>query len=138
MFFICKLMFLTYMAEFSRRRRILHVSQKSAGKKFSARRPLAHSVTTEKSVDDFHRSEVLEGKLASETQETQYEYQWSDKHKQVLEAHLNYHEEMTRFIEKVAKEGSEVTVLPPKPKERPKICPRNCVEVEGSKRFRPT
>ena len=44
--------------------------------------------------------------------ETQYEYQWNEKHKQVLEAHADYHDKMTRFIAKVAKEGPEGKVLP--------------------------
>jgi len=49
--------------------------------------------------------------------ETQYEYQWNEKHKQVLEARADYHNRMTRFIAKVAKEGPEEKVLPPKLKE---------------------
>jgi len=48
---------------------------------------------------------------------TQYEYQWNEKQKQVLEEHADYHDQTIRFIAKVAKEGPEGNVLPPKPKE---------------------
>jgi len=48
---------------------------------------------------------------------TQYEYRWNKKQKQVLEEHADYHDQMIRFIAKVAKEGPEGQVLPPKPKE---------------------